>query len=93
MAKMTRAEKRRRKIAKMMEIKLDGIPTSGWQKVSYEELCQYHKYELEARSRTQPNYYGYSLADHVLNRKAQELQRSIDRAILEELNGELSRPS
>jgi len=85
--KLTRAEKRRRKIAKVVEIKLDGIPTSGWQKVSYEELCRYHKYELEARSRAQANYYGYGLADHVLNQKAQELQRSIDRAILEELNG------
>jgi hypothetical protein len=91
--KMTRAEKRRRKIAKLVEMKLDGIPTSGWQRVSYEELCQYHKHELEFRNRAQTTYYGASLADIVMQQQAKAMQVELDRAILEELHVKTSRPN
>lgn len=89
--KMTRAEKRRRKIAKLVEMKLDGVePPDGWGRMSYDDLFHYHRNVLF--DRRQANYYGTGLMAQVLNHKAQELQRSIDRAILEELNVKASRP-
>jgi len=86
--KLTRAEKRRRKIAKLVEMKLDGVePPDGWGRMSYDDLFHYHRNVLF--DRRQANYYGASVTAQVMNRKAQELQRSIDRAILEELNGKI----
>ena len=86
MAKMTRAEKRRRKVAKLVEMKLDGVePPYHWRAMNYEELYRYHRNMLYSQGQT--TYYGAGMAQ-VLNHKAQEIQRSIDRAILEELNGE-----
>jgi len=84
MAKMTRAEKRRRKIAKIVEMKLDGVlePVVGWMGCSFEEL---HRRHSAWKRNTRPDYYGASMVD-VLNQKAREMQRSMDRAILEELN-------
>lgn len=91
MAKMTRAEKRRRKIAKLVEIKLDGLePPADWRTMNYEELYRYHQFALrEADVFTNYKYYGKGLVDQIMNHKAQELQRSIDRALLEELNGKI----
>lgn len=88
--KMTRAEKRRRKIAKIVEMKLDGVPSpaTGWGGWSFEELYEYHR-EWKNRDK-KIDYWGASLADIVLNEKAQQMQRSMDRAILEELNGKTS---
>lgn len=42
--KMNRAEKRRRKIAKIVEMKLDGVlePVVGWMGCSFEELHRRH---------------------------------------------------
>lgn len=87
--KMTRAEKRRRKIAKMVEMKLDGMPDVDQLKhSSFEELYYFHR--AWKNRKTQPDYYGASLADIVLNQKAQQMKNSIDRAILEGLNGKTS---
>lgn len=93
--KLTRAEKRRRKIAKLVEMKLDGVePPDRWRTMSYEELYRYHQFALkEADVYTNYKYYGTGLMDHIMKHKAMELQRYIDKAILEELNGKLSRPS
>ena len=85
--KLTRAEKRRRKIAKLVEMKLDGIePPDKWRTMNFEELYRYHQFALkEADVYTNYKYYGKSLMDHITMHKAQELQRSIDRALLEEM--------
>jgi hypothetical protein len=90
MAKMTRAEKRRRKIAKLVEIKLDGLGTpDDWRTMNYEELHRYHQFALrEADVFTNYKYYGKGLIDQVLNHKAKELQRSIDREMIDELTKE-----
>jgi hypothetical protein len=83
--KLTRADKRRRKIAKMVEMKLDGMTDVDKLKhESFEQLYQYHR--AWKNRHIHPDYYGARMVD-VLNHKAQEMQRSIDRAILEELNG------
>lgn len=90
--KMTRAEKRRRKIVKMVEMKLDGMTDVDKLKhESFEQLYQYHR--AWKNRHVQPDYYGASLADMVIQQKAKAMQIEMDRAILEELNGELSRPS
>jgi hypothetical protein len=87
--KMTRAEKRRRKVAKLVEMKLDGVePPADWRTASYDDLFHYHRNMLFEQKRTK--YYGKSLMDHITNHKAQELQRAIDRQIMEELNGKHS---
>ena len=87
--KLTRGEKRRRKLAKLVEMKLDGIdPPNGWRTMNFEELYRYHQYALRRIDvYTNPKYYGKSLADYLTMTKAQELQRAIDRQIMEELNG------
>jgi hypothetical protein len=86
MAKMTRADKKRRKLAKAVEMRLDGIELLwGWRGMSYEELCRHHEHEKFLNRDRQ--YWGPSLANMVLAEKARELQRDIDRRILEELNG------
>ena len=82
--KMSRADKRRRKIAKIVEMKLDGVELLwGWRGMSYEELCRHHEHEKFLNRES--GYWGTSLADMVLNQKAQELQRHIDKELLEEL--------
>lgn len=85
--KMTRAEKRRRKTAKLVEMKLDGIdPPDKWRTMNFEELYRYHQFALrEADVYTNYKYYGTSLIDQITKHKAQQLQRSIDRAVLEEM--------
>ena len=86
--KMTRAEKRRRKIAKIVEMKLDGVPDMHLCKgMSFEELHQHHAHW---KKRDTHSYWGSSLADMVLNQKAQQIQAHIDKQILEELNGKTS---
>lgn len=90
--KMTRAEKRRRKIAKLVEMKLDGIDMPDWGRpMSYHDLCRFHRFELANKNKPQMDYYGASVTAQVMNQKAIEMQRSIDRAILEELNGKTSK--
>lgn len=80
--KMTRGEKRRRKLAKLVEMKLDGInPPNGWRTMNFEELYRYHQYALR-----EAKYYGKGLADYITMTKAQELQRSINVSILEDIN-------
>lgn len=89
--KLTRAEKRRRKIAKMVEMKLDGMTDVDKLKhESFEQLYQYHRAWKAQRIYT--DYYGTSLADMVLQQKAKAMQIEMDRAILEELNGKTSWP-
>ena len=92
MAKMTRAEKRRRKVAKLVEMKLDGVePPNNWRTMSYEQLDFAHKSWLK---HGQTTYYGKSLMDTIMYKKAQELQIAMDKAVLEEMiNGKPSRPS
>jgi hypothetical protein len=90
--KMTRAEKRRRKIAKMVEMKLDGMTdVDSLKHSSFEELYYFH--QAWKNRKTQPDYYGASLADMVLNQKAQQIQAHIDKQILEELNGITKQPN
>lgn len=80
--KMTRAEKRRRKIAKMVEMKLDGMTdVDSLKHSSFEELYCFH--QAWKNRKTQPDYYGASLAEAVLNQKAKELQAHMDKEILE----------
>ena len=87
--KMTRAEKRRRKIAKIVEMQLDGMKDLDRCKhMSFEELYYFHR--AWKNRKTQPDYYGASLADMVLNQKAQQIQAHIDKQILEELNDKTS---
>ena len=84
--KMTRAEKRRRRTAKEVEMKLDGMTDVDQCKhLSYEDLYRYHR----AWKNRKPgiDYYGQSLTDMVLNQKAQQIQAHIDKQIFEELNG------
>ena len=93
MAKMTRAEKRRLRTAKLVEMKLDGIDMPDWGRpMSYHDLCRFHRFELANKNKPQMDYYGTSVTAQVMNHKAQEMQRSMDRALLEELNGKISRP-
>ena len=87
MAKLSRADKRRRKIAKMVEMKLDGMnDVDKLKHESFEQLYQYHR-AWKARH-IYTDYYGASLADMVLNQQAKAMQLGLDKAILEELNGE-----
>lgn len=87
--KMSRADKRRRKIAKMVEMKLDGMTQVDEHKhLSFEDLYRLHRDWKNRKSIR--DYYNYSMAD-VLNAKGRELQRDIDRRILEEItNGKTS---
>lgn len=88
--KMTRAEKRRRKIAKIVEMQLDGLKVlPHWKHMSYDELYNIHRSLMVSR-KSKMNYYGASLADMVLNQKAQQIQAHIDKQIFEELNGKTS---
>lgn len=81
--KMSRADKRRRRIAKMVEMKLDGMTdVDDLKRSSLEELHYFHR--AWRHRHKQPDYYNYSMAD-VLNAKGRELQRDINRRILEEL--------
>jgi len=90
--KLTRADKRRRKIAKMVEMKLDGMTDVDKLKhESFEQLYQYHR--AWKNRHIQPDYYGASLADIVMQQQAKAMQVGLDRAILEELHGKSSRPS
>ena len=83
--KMTRAEKRRRKIAKIVEMKLDGVPDMHLCKgMSFEELHQHHAHW---KKRDTHSYWGPSLVSAALMQKAQQMQSNIDKAILEGLNG------
>lgn len=92
--KLSRADKKRRKLAKAVEMKLDGVKLLyGWRGMSYEELCRHHEYEMSLRRNAATSFYGTSLADMVLNQQAKAIQVGMDKAILEELHGELSRPS
>ena len=88
--KMTRAEKRRRKIAKMVEMKLDGMTdVDRCKHLSFEDLYRFHAHWKKTRNNT--HYYGASFSEMVLEQQAKELQRDIDRRILEELtNGKPS---
>lgn len=88
--KMTRAEKRRRKIAKLVEMRLDGMKDLDRCKhMSFEELYYFHRAWKDRKVR--PDYYGASLAEAVLNQKAKEIQAHMDKQILEEvLNGKTS---
>lgn len=82
--KMSRADKRRRRIAKMVEMKLDGMTDVDETKhLSFEDLYRLHAHWKKYGQR-HVDYYNYSMAD-VLNAKGRELQRDIDRRILEEL--------
>ena len=91
--KLNRAEKRRRKIAKLVEMKLDGVePPSDWRTMNYEELYRYHQFALKDKDvYTNYKYYGKGLVDQVLKHKAHHLQRSMDKAVLEELDGKTSK--
>jgi hypothetical protein len=79
-----------RRIAKIVEMRLDGVP-GNLKMYKYKTLVTHH--DAWKNRKETPDYWGASLADMVLAEKAREVQRSMDRAILEELNGELSRPS
>ena len=87
--KMTRAEKRRRRVAKEVEMKLDGMTDVDQCKhLSYEDLYRYHRaWKQQKREST---YWGTSLADMVINQQAKAMQIEMDKAILEELNGKTS---
>lgn len=81
--KMTRAEKRRRKIAKMVEMKLDGMTDVDQCKhLSFEDLYRFH----QAWKNRKPDidYYGASLADKVINEAGERMRREIDKQILKE---------
>jgi hypothetical protein len=81
MAKMTRAEKRRRRTAKEVEMKLDGmVKTEHWRRMSYEELYNLHAAWKDRKLK--PDYWGASLADMVIN-----YQTTKNKVLLEELNG------
>jgi len=82
--KMSRADKRRRKIAKIVEMKLDGMTHVDENKhLSFEDLYRLHRNWKNRKPI--PDYWGASLPEMVLAQKARELQRDIDRRILEEL--------
>ena len=67
--KLTRAEKRRRKIVKMVEMKLDGMTDVDRLKhESFEQLYQYHR--AWKNRKDVPDYWGASLAEMVLAEKA-----------------------
>lgn len=90
--KMTRAEKRRRRIAKMVEMKLDGMTDVDQCKhMSFEDLYRFHRAWKDRKVR--PDYYGASLADMVINQQAKAMQIEMDKAILEELNGKPKCPN
>lgn len=84
--KMSRADKRRRKTAKIVEMKLDGMKEdsgSHWMKLSFEELHEEHR-----RHKTAFDYYGKSVTQMVLDHQAKLLRRHIDNQLIQEaLNG------
>jgi hypothetical protein len=79
----TKARQERR-LAKIVEMKLDGVP-GNLRMYKYKSLVVHH--DAWKNRKDTPDYWGASLAEMVLAEKAREMQRSIDRAILEELNG------
>ena len=93
--KMTRAEKRRRKLAKIVEMRLDGMKDDDigfdWRSASFEELYERHRAYKAAY-----DYYGMSVTQRMeehkmLNLKAKELMWHVDEQILKEaMNGKPS---
>ena len=81
--KMTRAEKRRRRTAKEVEMKLDGMTDVDQCKhLSFEDLHRYHA--QWKKRRPDIDYYGASLADKVINEAGERMRREIDKQILKE---------
>lgn len=91
--KMTRAQKKRRKLAKVVEMKLDGVKLLwGWRGMSYEELCQHHEHEKYLNRDRQ--YWGTSLSSMVLNEAGERMRREIDKQLLKEyMNGHAKQPN
>lgn len=84
--KMTRAEKRRRRTAKEVEMKLDGMTDVDQCKhLSFEDLHRYHA--QWKKRRPDIDYYGKSITSFVMDEAAQRMRREIDKQLLEELNG------
>lgn len=86
--KMTRRQKRDRHIAKIVEMKLDGIQDvdGDFMKRPYEWLCEVHR-----NHKSGYDYYGKSITSFILDGAAQRMRRDIDKQLLQEaLNGKTS---